>query len=59
MKETRTLKLERPARKGGGDRYEEIVPAGKSPIVGMLYINQNFSRPGPKENITLTLEDEG
>ena len=37
------FKLERPARKSGGDRYEANVPGEEKPMV--LYIPQVISRP--------------
>ena len=51
------LKLDRPARKQGGDRYQELD--GKSEIVGQVYIDQKISRAegAPKERLWIMISD--
>ncbi len=49
-----TLKLTRPAKKSGGDRYEGELEG--SPIT--FYVPQSISRPDdkePRKEVTLTL----
>lgn len=57
MKVTRTFKLERPARKSGGDRYAQ-TGQGKS-IAQVVYIDQDVSRPDggrPVDTLEITVE---
>ena len=53
MKVTETLELKRPARKAGGDRYEDST----GDLV--IYIPQRISRPKgvPLKRIKITFED--
>lgn len=59
---SRNFTLERPARRSGGDRYEEQVPVGEEPIMGMTYVNQSISRisgsPVNELTITITTKEE-
>ena len=59
---THTFTLERPARKSGGDRYEEVVPNGDPTIMGRTYVNQSISRPAgvpvASLEITITAEED-
>ena len=56
----RIFKLDQPARKSGGDRYEEITQPGEQPMMGRTYVNQSVSRPGgraqPVPAIAITIE---
>jgi len=58
MKETRKFNLERPARKAGGDRYQEIEESGKPIILGTVYVMQSISRSAgiPATSLTITVE---
>ena len=59
MKKTRIFRLERPARKSGGDRYEELVPKGAKPIMNQTYVDQSMSREVdnlPEEFLKITVE---
>jgi len=58
MKETRKFNLERPARKAGGDRYQEIEESGKPIILGTVYVMQSISRSVgiPATSLTITVE---
>jgi len=61
MKETRKFTLERPARKAGGDRYqEEEVPATVQQIMGTTYVNQSVSRSAgvPATTLWITISTE-
>lgn len=61
MKLTRKFTLERPARKAGGDRYEEqIEHGGDQPMMGTTYVNQSMSRPVgvPATNLWITISTE-
>ena len=44
MKHSCKFKLERPARKSGGDRYTEENQEGVQPVIGTLYVNQHVTR---------------
>jgi len=46
-----TFKLERPARKSGGDRYECVEDSNWK-----VYFPQKISRPGTNPEDTLTVE---
>lgn len=58
MKETRKFNLERPARKAGGDRYQEIEESDKPIILGTVYVMQSISRSAgiPANSLTITIE---
>ena len=65
MKLTRKFTLERPARKAGGDRYQEEgaqgLPAGNSEqMMGTTYVNQSMSRSGgiPAPTLWITISTE-
>jgi len=53
MKVTETLELKRPARKAGGDRYEDSTGDF------VIYVPQRISRPEgePLKRIKITFED--
>jgi hypothetical protein len=59
MRATRIFEIERPARKSGGDRYQEVPIAGEPVIMKAVYILQAFSRSSGSiaEKITITLTD--
>ena len=60
MKTTRIFKLERAARKSGGDRYMQLPGEGAS-ISATIYIDQETSRGArgkPLETLTITVESE-
>ena len=56
----RIFKLDQPARKSGGDRYEEITQPSEQPMMGRTYVNQSVSRPAgrtqPVPTLTITIE---
>jgi hypothetical protein len=56
MKVTLQFKLTRPAKKGGGDRYESLIEGEAKPMV--LYFPQRISRPegAPSQTLTVTIE---
>ena len=58
MKVTRLFRLDQQARKGGGDRYEEIPTQGESLIMGRTYINQVISRQGGKVAVIVSITIE-
>jgi len=60
MKLTRKFTLERPARKAGGDRYQEEVPSSDVPMMEIAYVNQSMSRTGgiPSSNLWITISTE-
>ena len=66
MKLTRKFTLERPARKAGGDRYQEEVPTDKEnktfgePMMGTTYVNQSTSRFSgiPANTLWITISTE-
>jgi len=61
MKLTRKFTLERPARKAGGDRYqEEVEKHGDFEIMGIAYVNQSVSRFGsiPASTLWITISTE-
>jgi len=62
MKLTRKFTLERPARKAGGDRYQEDVPqeGDREPMMGTTYVNQSMSRTGgiPASTLWITISTE-
>ena len=45
MQTTRQFRLDKAARKSGGDKYAEITPSGEKPIMEFTYVNQSVSRP--------------
>ena len=45
MQITRQFKLDKAARKSGGDKYAELTPTGERPIMEFTYVNQSVSRP--------------
>ncbi len=59
MKHQETVELVKPARKGGGDRYESPGEEVKSPLI--IYIPQRISRPkkggAPLKIINITFGD--
>jgi len=60
-KPTRKFTLERPARKAGGDRYEEqIEHGGDQAMMKTTYVNQSMSRSGgiPANNLWITISTE-
>jgi len=66
MKYTIVTKLERPAKKGGGDRYQAVASAaatdeGSTVNIGefMVYLPQSISRREgkPFSVLTLTIND--
>lgn len=60
MQLTRKFKLERPARKSGGDRYAELVPPNEPQMMGSTYVDQSLSRESgnPAEFLTITISTE-
>jgi len=60
MKLTRKFTLERPARKAGGDRYQEETMQGVEPMMGTTYVNQSTSRSGgiPANVLYITISTE-
>jgi len=60
MKLTRKFTLERPARKAGGDRYQEEVAPGEDPMMGTTYVNQSISRNVgiPASTLWITISTE-
>ena len=60
MKETRHFTLERPARKMGGDRYQEHIEPGQEMMMGAPYILQPISRSAgiPKSDLWITISTE-
>ena len=60
MKLTRKFTLERPARKAGGDRYQEDLVQGEEPTMATAYVNQSMSRSGgiPANNLWITISTE-
>lgn len=59
MKQTRKFNLEQPARKAGGDRYEEELTK-EGPMMGVTYVNQSMSRSGgiPAPTLWITISTE-
>lgn len=60
---TRKFTLERPARKAGGDRYQEEqgeTPATDQQMMGTTYVNQSMSRSAgvPANNLWITISTE-
>lgn len=54
---TLTVKLTRPAQKGGGDRYEATIEGEQKPWV--VYFPQSISRAengSPADSLTITIE---
>jgi len=60
MKLTRKFTLERPARKAGGDRYQEELVQGEDTMMDITYVNQSISRSGgiPANNLWITISTE-
>ena len=67
MKLTRKFTLERPARKAGGDRYEEQIEhggdhpmLGDPPMMGTTYVLQSMSRSAgiPANTLWITISTE-
>ena len=61
MKTTRLFTLDRPARKAGGDRYQERVPEGQKPIMNQTYVDQSVSRSegsAPLSFLEISIETE-
>ena len=60
MKLSAKFTLERPARKTGGDRYQEEVSQDVEPMMGTTYVNQCMSRPGgiPVNTLWITISTE-
>ena len=60
MKLTRKFTLERPARKAGGDRYQEDLVQGEEPIMSTTYVNQSMSRSVgiPYNTLWITISTE-
>jgi hypothetical protein len=49
MRVTREFKLERQAKKGGGDRYQQVEAAPGAPSISQtIYIDQEVSRIGAR-----------
>lgn len=58
MQTTRTFLLEKPAGKGGGDKYKEMDTPERT-ILGTIYIDQFYSRAGsgkPADHIEITVK---